>query len=94
MPEIDLADVDGFWGRSIEYRNDAFARLRRENPVPFCAEPELGYGERGPGFFAVTRFGTGGHRAAGCARRDHPQQQEWWAVHPQESDSSRSPCSS
>jgi cytochrome P450 len=45
---IDLSDHDAF----VEaVPHDAFARLRREDPVHWNAEPE-----EGPGFWAVTRY--------------------------------------
>jgi cytochrome P450 len=44
-----------FWMDSRDYRDRAFAVLRRERPVAFHAEPEVPGLGRGPGFWSVTR---------------------------------------
>jgi len=56
LEEIDLGDL-GFWARPLEERESAFAKLRRERPVPFFPEREIpGVDiEPGPGFWCLTR---------------------------------------
>ena len=44
-----------FWMGPRDYRDRAFAVLRRERPVAFHAEPEVPGLGRGPGFWSVTR---------------------------------------
>lgn len=44
-----------FWTGSRDYRDRAFAVLRRERPIAFHAEPEVPGLGRGPGFWSVTR---------------------------------------
>jgi len=44
-----------FWTSDRDYRDRAFAVLRRERPVAFHAEPEVPGLGRGPGFWSVTR---------------------------------------
>jgi methyl-branched lipid omega-hydroxylase len=57
VDDIDLSDVE-FWTRPLPERDQAFARLRAERPLPFYAEPDPEGQEwvpRGPGYWAVTR---------------------------------------
>ena len=58
--EIDLSAVE-FWARPWEEREGAFRTLRRERPMPFFQEPEIpepmaSVIERGPGYYALTRY--------------------------------------
>ncbi|MDA8370577.1 MAG: cytochrome P450 [Nocardiopsaceae bacterium] len=54
----DIADINlstmKFWGRPLSERHEAFARLRRHQPV-FFGEPDLGPIPTGPGFYALVR---------------------------------------
>ncbi|WP_344427418.1 cytochrome P450 [Pseudonocardia ailaonensis] len=52
----DLADLSGFWGAPIAERTAGFARLRREDPIPFFPEPTVPWAPPGPGFHALTRL--------------------------------------
>ncbi|NNL67016.1 MAG: cytochrome P450 [Myxococcales bacterium] len=55
--EIALGDIE-FWLRPGEEREGAFETLRRERPVSFHEEPDLGEVAplpRGPGFWSLTR---------------------------------------
>jgi cytochrome P450 len=59
-PEVPLADIDlsswDFWSLDDDFRDGAFATLRRESPVSFWTEPvEEGF-EQGAGHWALTRF--------------------------------------
>jgi len=54
VDEIHLSDPL-FWQRPLEEREGAFATLRRERPVSFHEEPDLGVLPQGPGYWAVTR---------------------------------------
>lgn len=56
MANPDLSDVVGFWTLPIEGRAAAFADLRASSTIPFFAEPELGFGSDGPGYYALTRW--------------------------------------
>jgi cytochrome P450 len=54
--EVDLGDI-AFWALSDGTREEAFATLRREQPVSF--QKEVLYGELqevGPGYWAITRY--------------------------------------
>ena len=55
---IDLSDLE-FWARPWQEREAAFARLRRERPIAFYEEPDLGemaaLMAKGPGYYAITR---------------------------------------
>lgn len=59
-PEVPLADVDlsswKFWLRPDDYRDGAFATLRREAPVSFHEAPDYPGVDVGPGHWAITRF--------------------------------------
>jgi cytochrome P450 len=59
MTQMTLADInlsdEEFWTRPPEEREQAFATLRAEHPIPFFEEPELQGIPRGPGYFALTR---------------------------------------
>ena len=52
--EINLSDPD-FWGRPWEEREGAFRTLRRERPVPFFPEFQVGAFPAGPGYWSLTR---------------------------------------
>lgn len=52
---IDLSDEE-FWGRPPAERLAAYAALRRHDPVAFFEEPEVPFIEKGPGYYAVTRY--------------------------------------
>jgi cytochrome P450 len=52
----DLLNDDTLWGKGSAARADVFRRLRDEAPVVFLAEPEIPDYERGPGYWAVSRF--------------------------------------
>ena len=52
--DVDLSDPE-FWGRPVAERDALFARLRKEEPFAFYAEPELPFIERGAGYYAVVR---------------------------------------
>jgi cytochrome P450 len=56
LDEIDLTDLE-FWGGPYERRDEAFALLRKERPVGFFNEPDMGGGlaPMGPGFYALTK---------------------------------------
>ncbi|HEY8494827.1 MAG TPA: cytochrome P450 [Myxococcota bacterium] len=54
VDEIHLSDPL-FWQRPLEEREGAFATLRRERPVSFHEEPDLGVLPQGPGYWAVTK---------------------------------------
>jgi cytochrome P450 len=54
VDEINLSDPL-FWQRPLEEREGAFATLRRERPVSFHEEPDLGVLPQGPGYWAVTK---------------------------------------
>lgn len=56
MVDPNLSDVIGFWTLPIEDRAAAFAELRASSTIPFFAEPELGFGSDGPGYYALTRW--------------------------------------
>jgi cytochrome P450 len=58
---VPLSDIDlssgRFWKASAEYRDAAFATLRREAPVRFFAERPAAAGfDPGPGYWALTRY--------------------------------------
>ncbi len=54
--EIDLSAPE-FWVASRDYREEAFATLRRHAPVRFFAEMEVeNFPIPGPGYFALTRY--------------------------------------
>ena len=38
LENIDLSDIE-FWAKPWNERNDAFATLRRENPIAYFPEP-------------------------------------------------------
>ncbi|MQA87607.1 MAG: cytochrome P450 [Streptosporangiales bacterium] len=44
-----------FWVRPLPEREAAFSLLRQYRPVPFYPEPDLGWLEPGPGYYALTR---------------------------------------
>ena len=54
LDEIDLSDL-AFWARPLGEWDAAFSLLRREPSPPFYAEPDLGWVETGPGYYALTR---------------------------------------
>ncbi|MGI8816763.1 MAG: cytochrome P450 [Pseudonocardia sp.] len=51
-----LSDITGFWAGPIAERAAAFAALRRQEPVPFLAEPQLHGLPVGPGYYPLTRL--------------------------------------
>ncbi|HUO36980.1 MAG TPA: cytochrome P450 [Mycobacterium sp.] len=55
LSEIDLSSWD-FWAQDDDFRDGAFATLRREAPISFWAEAEQPGFERGPGHWALTKF--------------------------------------
>lgn len=59
-PEVPLADVDlgswDFWGRDDDYRDGAFATLRREAPVSFHSAYVVDAGSPVAGHWALTRY--------------------------------------
>ena len=55
VDEVNLSDPE-FWLRPEAERDEGFALLRRENPVPFFEEPEMEYLPQGPGYFSLTKF--------------------------------------
>jgi methyl-branched lipid omega-hydroxylase len=55
LDEIDLASWD-FWDLDDEYRDGAFATLRREAPISFWREPVSEGFDEGPGHWALTKF--------------------------------------
>jgi cytochrome P450 len=59
-PEVALADVRlgslRFWGKDDEFRDGAFATLRRESPITFFKEIRFEGFEPGPGHWALTRY--------------------------------------
>ena len=67
VDEIDLSDVT-FWQRPIEEREGAFATLRAERPISFYEESEIPNLEKGPGYWAVTRYAD----VADISRRPGP----------------------
>lgn len=52
----DLLNDDTLWGNGSAARADVFRRLRDEAPVVFLAEPDIPDHERGPGYWALSRF--------------------------------------
>ena len=52
--DINLSDVE-FWAWPYPDRLAAFARLRSLSQPPFFAEPEMPFGEPGPGYYALVR---------------------------------------
>ena len=59
-PRVALADVRldtwKFWSRNDDFRDGAFATLRRESPITFFAEAAFEDIEPGPGHWALTRY--------------------------------------
>ena len=55
LDDIDLSDTN-FWLESLEFREAAFALLRREAPVKFFAELPFEAFPAGPGYWALTRY--------------------------------------
>ena len=56
LEDVRLGDW-GFWGRPHDWRDAAFATLRRESPVAFFPEMEFPNSASGKGFWALTRHG-------------------------------------
>ena len=56
LEDVRLGDWD-FWGRPHDWRDAAFATLRRESPVAFFPEMEFPGSASGKGFWALTRHG-------------------------------------
>jgi cytochrome P450 len=59
-PRVPLSEIDlgswSFWTKPDDYRDGAFATLRREAPVSFHPAPEVPGVEVGAGHWALTRF--------------------------------------
>src|ERR1051326_7206020 len=55
LEEIDLSGFE-LWSSGPEYREAAFATLRREAPVRFFKEIEFPGWPTGPGYWALTRY--------------------------------------
>ncbi|CAJ1582709.1 cytochrome P450 [[Mycobacterium] wendilense] len=59
-PGVPLSEVDfsrwKFWSGDDDFRDGAFATLRREAPIKFFDEIEFEGYERGPGHWALTRY--------------------------------------
>ncbi|WP_099022819.1 cytochrome P450 [Mycolicibacterium palauense] len=59
-PQVPLSDIDlgavEFWGRDEDYRDGAFATLRREAPIAFFEAPPISGFTTGAGHWALTRF--------------------------------------
>ncbi len=55
LSEIDLSSWE-FWEQDDDFRDGAFATLRREAPIAFWAEAEQPGFETGPGHWALTTF--------------------------------------
>ena len=55
LDDIDLSDPE-FWARSEEEREAAFALLRAARPISFHEELVFDDAERGPGYWALTRY--------------------------------------
>jgi cytochrome P450 len=53
-PAVDLSDM-AFWGQPLADRAAAFAGLRAQEWPRFYAEPEVPFGEKGPGYYALVR---------------------------------------
>jgi cytochrome P450 len=56
VDQIDLSDLLGFWTRPMAEREGAFLTLRDERPIAWFEEPETPLGDKGPGYWAVTRY--------------------------------------
>lgn len=54
VDEIDLSSLD-FWRRPWEEREGAFQTLRRERPLAFFEEFDVGFAPKGDGYWAVTK---------------------------------------
>ena len=59
-PEVPLSEIDlgswKFWVQSDDFRDGAFATLRREAPVSFHLPLETPGVQKGPGHWVITRF--------------------------------------
>lgn len=55
IESVNLSDFD-FWMRPWEERSEIFAQLRKERQPRFFPEPELSFGPRGPGYYALVRY--------------------------------------
>src|ERR1700753_3076412 len=62
-PEVPLADIHleslDFWGLGDDFREGAFATLRRESPISFWPAIEMGGFVAGNGYWAVTKHDDG-----------------------------------
>ena len=58
--DVQLSDVDlgtwNFWAQDDDFRDGAFATLRREKPISFWEIPEQDERDAGSGHWAVTRY--------------------------------------
>jgi cytochrome P450 len=55
LSDVDLATWD-FWAQDDDFRDGAFATLRREKPISFWEIPEQGEFDAGSGHWALTRY--------------------------------------
>jgi cytochrome P450 len=59
-PDVPLSDINlsswEFWGADDDYRDGAFATLRREAPISFWPETQQPGFDAGPGHWALSRF--------------------------------------
>src|SRR5690348_9887163 len=59
-PEVALEDIDlaswDFWAQDDEFRDGAFATLRREKPISFWDEIAAEGFDTGPGHWALSKF--------------------------------------
>ncbi|HEX9530525.1 MAG TPA: cytochrome P450, partial [Acidimicrobiales bacterium] len=53
VPDIDLNDIE-LWSGPLSVRDDAFARLRAEQPIAWMGVPGYAFGEAG-GYWSLTR---------------------------------------
>lgn len=54
LEDVNISDIE-FWAKPWKERNEAFALLRKENPIAFFEEPLIEPFPQGPGFYAITR---------------------------------------
>src|ERR1700757_1540294 len=58
--DVPLSDIDlgtwEFWGQDDDFRDGAFATLRREKPISFWEIPEQAEFDAGAGHWALTRY--------------------------------------
>lgn len=54
LEDIDLSSPD-FWRAPRDFRESAFAKLRKDDPFRFYEEMEIAIAPKGPGYIALTR---------------------------------------